>query len=768
MQLPNRGRLPPMSEPAHRGALSRRAFLVGMAGAAVTFGFAPGHGTAQESGASPFEPTIWYSVDRDDIVTVNIIRAEMGQHIGAAIARILADELEVDWSNVRISAVDTDPKWGVMITGGSNSVWLDFPVYSRAGAAGRIALIEAGAKLLGVDPSQCIARQGAVFAANQSISYGEIVRRGEPTRKFTPEELAQLPIKPPSERRLIGHKTNALDIPAKIDGTARYGIDAVVEGMVYARPKIPPTRYGSVVRAVDDSAAKRVKGYLTSLVLDDPSNTVPGWVVVCAASYPAAIRAADLVKVDWAAGDATEVSEQHILDHGAKQIAEARGGALVVDDPGIDTAFGAAAVTLERTYTTASVLHGQLEPVNALAFEKDGRFEIHTGSQWQSLVLPVLAQALQVPQERVIMRTYSLGGGFGRRLNSDYAVPAALAAKALGKPVKLVLTRPDDMRFDSFRSPSIQTLRLAFDDRGKVTAMEHHASAGWPSAVVAPAIMPKTSDGTPYDADAINGADHWYSVGAQRVRALSNDLANSAFRPGYLRSVGPGWTNWAVETFMDEAALMARADPVAFRIGLLDATGRNAGSAPNAVGGAKRQAAVLKRAAEKAGWGAPMPKDTGLGVATTFGQQREMPTWTGCVARVRVDRSSGAVSVEKLTLVVDAGTLVHPDGALAQVEGSALWGLSMALYEGTEFVKGQVKDTNFDSYTPLRIGDVPELDIEFIDSAEAPVGLGEPGTTVVAPAIGNAIFAATGVRLRHLPIRPAAVRQALASGTSGR
>src|SRR6516165_8155028 len=302
--LPNRGRLSPMNKPEHQSALSRRAFLVGMAGAAVTFGFAPGEGTAQESGSSPFEPTIWYSVDRDGIVTVNVIRAEMGQHIGTAVARILADELEVEWSNVRVFAVDTDPKWGMMITGGSNSVWLDFPVYSRAGAAGRIALIEAGAKLLGANSSQCVARQGAVLAANQSISYGEIVRRGEPTRKFMPEELADLPIKPASERRLIGKKTDALDIPAKINGTARYGIDASVAGMVYARPKIPPTRNGSVVRALDDSAAKRVKGYLTSLVLEDPSNTVPGWVVVCATSYPAAIRAADLVKVDWAAGDA--------------------------------------------------------------------------------------------------------------------------------------------------------------------------------------------------------------------------------------------------------------------------------------------------------------------------------------------------------------------------------------------------------------------------------------------------------------------------------
>src|SRR5262249_40644928 len=211
---------------------------------------------------------------------------------------------------------------------------------------------------------------------------------------------------------------------------------------------------------------------------------------------------------------------------------EPSGGALLVNDPGIDAAFRAAGSKLELTYTTGSVLHGQLEPVNALAFEKDGRFEIHTGSQWQSLILPVLAQALRLPEERIVMRTYPLGGGFGRRLNGDYAVPAALAARALGRPVKLGLTRPGDMRLDPVRSASIQTLRLAFDDQGKVTAMEHHASAGWPSAVVAPAIMRKTSDGTQYDADAIDGADHWYSVGAQRVRALSNDLANSAFRPG--------------------------------------------------------------------------------------------------------------------------------------------------------------------------------------------------------------------------------------------
>ena len=492
-------------------ALTRRSFLIGVAGTGVAFGFAALEGSSAATSTAAtdrFDPTVWYSIDRGGVVTVNIIRAEMGQHVATALARILADELEADWSKVRIDAVDTDPKWGLMVTGGSWSVWQTFPVFSRAGAAGRIALVEAGAKLLGMAVDQCQARNGSVVAANQSISYADIVSRSVPTRTFTADELAQMPIKPASERRLIGRHTAAIDIPAKTNGTTRYGIDATVEGMVHARPKIPPTRNGSSVRSIDDSAARKVKGYISSLALEDPSNTVPGWVMVFASSYPAAIRAADLVKVDWIAGHGADISEQDILDHGATQIADPNGGVLLVDDQGLEAAFRGASSTLERTYTTSSVLHFQLEPVNALAFEKDGMFEVHTGNQWQSLILPVLAQALGLPQERIVMRTYALGGGFGRRLNADYAVPAALAAKALGKPVKLVLTRPDDIRFDSFHSPSIQTLRMAFDGSGKSAAMDHHASAGWPTAIMAPGFMAKGLYGKTYDPFAIAGADH--------------------------------------------------------------------------------------------------------------------------------------------------------------------------------------------------------------------------------------------------------------------
>ncbi len=719
---------------------------------------------AVADGPASFEPTIWYDIDREGIVSVNIIRAEMGQHVGTALARIVADELEIDWASVRLRYVDTDPKWGTMVTGGSWSVWQSFPYLSQAGAAGRLALIDEGAKLLRVAKASCIARQGVVSSHGKSVSYAEIVRHGQLERSYTADELKAMPIKVAAERRLIGQPTAAVDIPAKTTGAARYGLDAHVPGMVYARPKLPPTRNGCTVTSMDDSAARGIPGYLKSLVLDDPSGTVPGWVAVCADSFVAANRAADLVKVTWASSPAVNVSEADIQAHALKLVTDTRGGALVVEDAGVDAAFAAAKSTLAHDYTTATVLHFQLEPLNALAFQKDGRWEIHTGNQWQSLILPTLAKALGVPEMQVVMRTYLIGGGFGRRLNGDYAVPAALTAKALGRPVKLVWTRADDVRFDSPRSPSVQRLRMAFGANGQVTGMQHHACAGWPTQVMVPGFMPKGKNGAPYDPFAISGADHWYSVGAQRVRAVSNDLANSTFRPGWLRSVGPGWTNWALESFMDEAAHAAGMDPLAFRLHLLGGNGQRVGQ--NGVGGAPRQALVLQRAADKAGWGSKMPADTGLGIATTFGQERDMPTWCACVARVNVNRRSGVVKVEQLTVVIDAGTIVHPDGALAQVEGASLWGLSMALFEGTEFAQGQVRDTNLNTYTPLRMRDVPPLEIEFIASTAVPTGLGEPATTVVGPAIGNAIFAAVGVRLRHLPMRPADVLAALATPKS--
>lgn len=743
--------------------LSRRGFLVAAAGTGVAFSFLTACTTGETASTAPaYEPTQWYSIDNNGIVTVNVIRAEMGQHVGTSLARILADELEAPWENVRINHVDSDPKWGLMVTGGSWSVWQTYPLYSQAGAAGRKALIEAGATALGVDPATCSAANGEVVSGDKKISYKDLVRKGGLTKTYTPEELGAITLKPVADRKLIGKPVTSLDIVEKTNGTAVYGIDAKVEGMVYGCPILPPTRNGSLVTYVMDAPAKEIKGYIETVTLKDPSNTVPGWCVVIADSWHAAKKAAAAVVVEYQPGPTTGVSEKDLQDHATKLIADAKKGS-VLPTGNTDTApaFRAARSTLDATYTTATALHFAMEPLNALALQKDGKWEIHTGNQWQSLVLPWLATALEVPETDIVMKTYRLGGGFGRRLNGDYAVGAALAAKAVGKPVKMIMTREDDVKFDSVRSPSVQKLRMAFDKDGNVTGMEQHVACGWPTEVMAPFFMPKGEKDVPFDPFAINGANHWYTVGAHKVRAISNDLANQTFRPGWLRSVGPGFTNWALESFIDEAAHKLKMDPVAFRLKLLTAEGANAGTSPNSVGGAKRQANVVQLAAQKAGWGSTLPAGTGLGLATSFGQERDMPTWVACVARVNVDRGSGRVKVEKLTLVADAGSIVDPDGALAQMEGASLWGLSLALHEGTEFENGNVKARNLGAYTPLRLADVPELDISFVESAEVPVGLGEPATTVVGPAIGNAIFNAVGARLRHIPITAAAVKAAI-------
>src|SRR3954452_23579006 len=551
---------------------SRRGFLIAMMGGGVMLGYASSSiaATPARRASDLFEPTIWYGIDRTGTVTVNIVRAEMGQHVGTSLARIVAEELEADWNKVKTVTVDSDPKWGLMITGGSWSVWQSFPLLSRAGAAGRIALIEEGAKLLRVTPQACTARDGAVQANGRSISYGEIVARGDLRRTYTPEQLQSMPIKPPNQRRLIGKETLALDVPSKVNGQGRYGVDACLPGMIYARPKVPPTRYDSRGISIDDAAAKRLPGYIRSIALEDPSGTAPGWVMVYADSFTVASRAADLVKVKWQSGSAAKVSERDLQQRAAELIADPKGGSLMVDDPGVDAILSSAKRKLERTYITATVMHFALEPVNALAFEKDGVFEIHTGNQWQSSILPVLAKALGRSEDKIVMRSYLLGGGFGRRLDGDYAVPAALAAKAIGRPVKMLCTRTDDMRFDCPRSASRQVLRLAWGDGNRIAAMDHHAAAGWPTAHIAPYFMPKDAKGNPYDLFAISGADHWYAVGAHRVRALRHDLADRTFRPGYLRSVGAGWTSWAVETFMDEAAHAAGVDSLAFRMSLLN------------------------------------------------------------------------------------------------------------------------------------------------------------------------------------------------------
>lgn len=747
--------------------LSRRKFLVGSVSTSLIMAFAPGVMASSVSAKDSlqnkvFSPTIWFEITADGEVLVNVAKAEMGQHVGSALARIVADELGADWQQVKITHVDTDPKWGFMVTGGSWSIFTSYKPLSQAGAAGRISLIEAAAKLKGVSPADCDTENGFVITPKGKLSFAEVVKQGEFNRTFSEEELGKLPLKTSKQRKLIGGDFKALDIPPKTNGSAKYGIDVEIEGMVYARPVVPPTRYGSRVLSVDDSQAKKLAGYLGYEILKDPSNTLQGWVSVLAKDYPTAIKAVDVIKVNYQAGPTANISEQDILKEGERQVHDSNEGYLFVDDGNVDQARNAAKGQVEGVYRTNTALHFALEPLNATAHYQNGMWHIHGGNQWQSLTMPTLAQALEVEQDKIIMHQYYLGGGFGRRLWGDYMVPAAITAKQIGKPVKLIFTRADDSRFDQVRSASVSRFQASLDSDGKFSGLEHAFSAGWPSKDMAPGFMPESVDKKgKIDPFSASGADHWYSMPNHRARAINNSVAQKTFLPGWLRSVGQGWIVWGLESFIDEIAHKADVDPMDFRLSMLDGKGKQAGKAPESVGGATRAKNTLERLKKRINYGATLPTDEAIGIAVTTGQERTMPAWISTAVHVKVDRNSGNIQVKKITMVVDAGIIVHPDGALAQLEGGALWGMSLALKEFTEIEKGQVRDVNLHSYLPLRMNDVPELDIEFVESNEFPVGLGEQGVIGIAPAIGNAIYQAVGVRLRDLPMKSEHVLDAL-------
>lgn len=742
---------------------NRRQFLIGSAGAGLFLAFAP-LGACTKQVAEAFEPSIWLQIAADGKIQVNCAKAEMGQHVGTALARILAEELEADWDDIDVVHVDSDPKWGFMITGGSWSVHQSYDLMSRAGAAGRIALIDAGAALMGVTAESCSARNSLVTSGDKSMSYAEIVSSGTVDRSFDEDQLKAITLKASSERRYIGKEAKALDVPSKIDGSAQYGIDATKEGMVYARPIVPPTRFGSSVKSFDDSAAREVPGYIKTIELVDPSDTCQGWLAVVAENYPAAIEAADAVTVEWNAGPGSAISESDLQAESRRLIADPEAGSLFVDEGDVDASAQTGETVIENEYTTSTVLHMQLEPVNAVAYQEDGKWHFHSGTQWQSLTLPMISKAMGVTEADVVMHQYTLGGGFGRRLVADFLVPAGLVSQAIGKPVKMVFTRSDDAWLDCARTPTVQRMKSSLDADGNLLSYEHTAAGGWPIPNLAPAFLFEAVEGTGNVAIfSISGADHWYDMPNQRVRTIENKMVSEAFQPGWLRAVGAGYVSWPIEQHIDELAHQVGSDPVDYRLSMLKGQGKNEGTSPNSVGGGTRMAAVLKRAVELSGWADKdnLPEDTGLGIAVGAGQERNMPTWVATVAKVKVNRETGEVKVEKITSVVDAGTIVHPDGALAQVEGSTLWGVSLALMEGTKVVNGTYEDRNYDSYTPMRMDQVPELEIEFADNDHFPTGLGEPGMIAVAPAIANAIYAAVGVRMRNMPIRAEDVKAAL-------
>jgi CO/xanthine dehydrogenase Mo-binding subunit len=747
--------------------LSRRTFLIGTAAAGVTLGYAavPGAFGFGEAVAAPakIDPSIWYSIGADGLVTVTVGKADMGQHVASTMAQMVAEELGANWKDMRVSLSGNDPKYndpmlGALITGGSWSTMMNFDAMSRAGAAGRIALIEAAAAMMGVPASELTVRDSVILhtKSKKAKTFAEVVKSGKVTKAFTPDELKAIKLKAPDQYTMIGVSVPQLDIPSKVNGSAKYGIDTFLPGMVYGKLVLPPVRYGATVKAVDDSAAKKVPGFIKAVVLDDKTGTTSGWVVAVAKTYQNARKAAEALKVTWDPGPNAKLSSESLLTEAKRLQGLDDSGLFFVKSGDTATALGAAAKVLEAEYTTNINIHCPLEPMNATAHKEGEIWHVYTGNQFATRTGAIAAAAAGVDPKYVVLHQAWLGGGFGRRLDADMTIPAVQAAKEVGKPVKVIYSREDDMTMDFSRPLTYQKMKAGLDADGKLVALNHDVVSAWPTKRwgIPDFLSPSVDKKGALDAFTVNGADFFYSVPNHNVRAILNEMAQTATPSGQLRSVAPGWTFWAVESMVDELAHAAGKDPAQFRIAMLDGAGANDG-------GAQRLRNTLLAAMGLAGYGTKkLPKGEGMGVACVSSQERKTASWTACVAHVVVS-PSGEVTPKKLTVATDVGTAVNPDGIRAQVEGGALWGLSLALYEKATLKDGAIEQSNFDSYMPLRMSQVPEVSVHIIANGEPATGVGEPTVTVIAPALANAIFNAVGARVRALPITADAVKAAM-------
>ncbi|MGY4449350.1 CO/xanthine dehydrogenase Mo-binding subunit [Bradyrhizobium sp. i1.3.1] len=449
--------------------LSRRSFLVGTAATGLVLGYAgvPGIGGALAA-PSNFEPSVWYAIAPDGLVTVTCGKADMGQHIASTMAQIVCEELGAKWSDMRVALASNDPKFndpvlGAQITGGSWSTMMNFDAMSRAGAAGRTALTEGAAAAMGVPASELVVRDSVIShpKSKKQVSFADVVKSGKATKTFTPDELKAIKLKTPDQYTMIGVSVPQLDIPSKTNGTAKYGIDVMLPGMAYGAVVTPPVRFGATVKSVDDSAAKKVPGFIKAVTLDDKTGTTTGWVVAVASTYANAKKAAAALKIAYDGGPNAKVSSESLLDEAKRLQKLEDSGQFFVKDGDPNAAFGSAAKVLEAEYTTSINIHAPMEPMNATAEFKGDILHIYSGNQFATRSGAIAAGAAGIDPKFVVMHQMWLGGGFGRRLDADMMVPAVQAAKAIGKPVKVIYTRENDMTMDFSRPLTYQKVKAA-------------------------------------------------------------------------------------------------------------------------------------------------------------------------------------------------------------------------------------------------------------------------------------------------------------------
>lgn len=692
--------------------LSRRAFLG--ASAAGTAGLWLSVNLPRAAAAAAprtLAPSAWLRVGPDGEVTVFLARSEMGQGTYTAMAVLVAEELEADWSRVRVVQADAEPRFGEMSTGGSMSVRSQFEPLRRAGAAAREMLVSAAARRWKIDRGACRAEAGAVLhaASGRRLGYGELAAAA--ARERVPEDP---PLKERGQWRLIGRRVPRLDGPDKVRGRARFGCDVRVPGMRFAVIARPPVLGGKVAR-VDAGGARRVPGVRRVV-------QVAGGVAVVADSTWAALRGRDALDVAFDPGPNGAFDSAEL----ARRLAAAVPEPPARSDGDLDLALAQAARQVEATYEVPLLAHATMEPMNATADVRGGRAELWLPTQSPTAAQAVVAKALGLPPERVKVHVTFLGGGFGRRAIPDFAEEAALVSRAVGAPVQVFWTREDDLRHDFHRPAGRNELRAGLDGRGRLVAWHHRVRA--PS--IAKQLFGDARRWGDHPDVLESAIDFPYEAGAVRVDAAIPDVG---VRVGWWRSVYASQNAFAEECFLDELAAAAGQDPLAFRLAHLPADARMRG--------------VLALAAEKAGWGRPAPPGRARGLAchTSFGSH---------VAEIaEVSAEQGRLRVRRVVAAVDLGIVVNPDSVEHQVEGAIVYGLSAALRGEITVARGAVVQGNLDDYEPLRMDEAPVVQVHVVPSDEDPGGIGEPGLPPIAPAVANAVFALTGKRVRRLPIR---------------
>ena len=720
-------------DPASIGQ-SRRGFLkiAVAAGGGLMVGFwsLPGEAFAAPASdaAAPADLNAFIAIGADDSITLTMPKVEMGQGTYTSIPMLIAEELEVDMDKIALRHAPPNAKvygapFGDQFTGGSTSIRLMWEPMRQAGAAARMVLIQAAADQWKVAPGSCRAEHGEVVhaASGRRIKYGQLVQVA--AKLPVPEKIA---LKDPKDFKLIGKPLKRLDAKGKTDGTALFGIDTVVPGMKVAVVAASPV-VGGKLKSVKDAKARKLRGVRSVVKLDNA-------VAVVADNYWYAKQGLAALDITWDEGQHAKLSTDDV--RAIMVDALKKPGKVARNDGDALKALAADDKRVEAVYVNPMLAHATMEPMNCTVHynAKEGSAEIWVGSQVPARARDDAAKVLGLAPEKVTLHNHLIGGGFGRRLYTDYVVQAAALAKQVKAPLKVVWSREEDIQHDLVRGLYAHSVSASLDAKGMPVAFSHKIAGPSNLATFAPSFLQNG-----LDTDNVEGSDTFsYDIPNMRVEYTRED---GPVPSGFWRGVGPTRNMAVLEGFIDELAEKTGQDPLAYRLAMLDKQ--------------PRAAHVLKLAAQRAGWGEKLPARSGRGIAL----MRAWGTYLAQVVDVGVN-DDGEVAVKRVVCVVDCGHVVNPDTVVAQIQSGINYGLTAGLFGAITFKDGRVEQSNFHDYRILRLSEAPVIEVEIVQSTEAPGGIGEPGTAGVGAALANAVFAATGKRVREMPLRPEILKKA--------